>query len=134
MQYSFDPPTADEFEALYAQTGWGNWPRERFERALRGSWVICTARDGEGALVGMGRLISDGALHAFLTEMIVASDARGAGIGGTILSHLVEEARHRGVEDVELFAASGRTAFYERHGFVRRPEDRPGMQRRTARE
>lgn len=127
MQYSFTPPTAAEFQALYDETGWGAWDLERFDRALAGSWVVCSARDEADRLVGIGRLISDGALHAFVTEMIVSEGVRGRGVGGEVLARLVGEARRRGVEDVQLFAARGRASFYEQHGFVRRHEDGPGM-------
>jgi len=126
--FSLTPPTAAEFATLYAETGWGEWPAETFERALAGSWVVCVARDDDERLIGIGRLISDGALHAFVTEMIVSERARGRGTGAEIVRRLVEEAHRRGVRDVQLFAARGRTAFYERNGFVRRPEDAPGMQ------
>ncbi|MEK6311305.1 MAG: GNAT family N-acetyltransferase [Curtobacterium sp.] len=127
MQFSFSPPTAIEFKTLYDETGWANWDLSRFEQALTGSWVVCSVRDDDGCLVGVGRLISDGALHAFVTEMIVAERTRGEGIGGQILERLVDESRRRGVNDVQLFAARGRAAFYERHGFERRPENGPGM-------
>ncbi|RAZ30512.1 GNAT family N-acetyltransferase [Microbacterium sp. SMR1] len=127
VHYSLTPPTAAEFAALYAETGWAEWSPEAFERALAGSWVVCSARDDDGRLVGIGRLISDGALHAFVTEMIVAESARGGGIGSEILRMLVDESRRRGVDDIQLFAARGRAAFYERHGFVPRPADGPGM-------
>lgn len=126
-EYSFAPPTATEFKALYDETGWADRDVDRFEAALSGSWVVCTARDAAGRLVGMGRLISDGALHAFVTEMIVTEGARGAGVGGQVLARLVDEARRRGVDDVQLFAARGRAEFYERHGFERRPDSGPGM-------
>lgn len=128
MHYSFSPPAAAEFAALYDETGWGSWDVERFAQALEGSWVVCSARDDAGRLVGIGRLISDGALHAFVTEMIVTETGRGSGIGGEILARLVGEARRRGVDDVQLFAARGRAGFYERHGFERRPESGPGME------
>lgn len=127
MDLSFLPPTAEEFKRLYDQTGWGDWPTARFEAALANTWVVCCARDDTGSLVGMGRLIGDGALHAFVTELIVDERARNAGLGGRILARLVEESRRRGVEDVQLFAADGRAAFYERNGFSARPEHRPGM-------
>lgn len=127
MHTSLVPPTAREFKALYDETGWADRDVACFERALQGSWVVCTARDDDGRLVGIGRLVSDGALHAFVTEMIVTGAARGTGIGAQVLAHLVAEARRRGVDDVQLFAARGRAPFYERNGFVRRPEDSPGM-------
>ena len=75
----------------------------------------------------MGRLISDGALHAFVTELIVDEQARNTGLGARILARLVAESRARGVEDVQLFAAEGRAAFYERNGFAARPASAPGM-------
>lgn len=127
VHYSLTPPTAAEFATLYAETGWAEWSLDTFERALGGSWVVCTARDDHGDLVGIGRLISDGALHAFVTEMIVAASARGSGIGSEILRMLVDESRRRGVHDIQLFAARGRAAFYKRHGFAPRSVDGPGM-------
>jgi GNAT superfamily N-acetyltransferase len=127
VKLSLDPPSAEEFKDLYEETDWGDWSVSRFESALAGTWIFCSARDSAGLLIGIGRLISDGALHAFVTELIVRGDARGRGIGAQILARLVAEAQNRGVSDVQLFAAKGRSAFYERNGFERRPDDSPGM-------
>jgi GNAT superfamily N-acetyltransferase len=128
VHLSIEPPTARELKDLYDGTGWGDRPVEVFAAALSGSWVVCTARDTDGTVLGVGRLIGDGALHAFVTELIVALEARGQGIGAHILARLVAESRARGVEDVQLFAARGRTEFYRRNGFVPRPDDGPGME------
>ena len=128
MELSLVAPTAAEFKALYDETGWADLPVERFESALAGTWIVCTARDADGVLRGMGRLISDGALHAFVTEMLVAEGVRGSGLGARILDALVAAARERGVDDIQLFAARGRAPFYERNGFRRRPDDAPGME------
>jgi GNAT superfamily N-acetyltransferase len=127
VDLSLRPPEPDEFKRLYDQTGWGDPPLARFEAALAGTWLVCCARDDSGALVGMGRLVSDGALHAFVTELIVDAGSRHAGLGGRILERLVEEARARGIDDVQLFAAEGRRAFYERNRFRSRPDTAPGM-------
>lgn len=127
MQLSLTPPSAAEFKTLYDETGWGDRSLADFEAALASTWLFCTARDPDGLLTGMGRLISDGVLHAFVTELIVREGSRGRGVGAQILGRLVSEARARGVEDVRLFAASGRAAFYERNGFTGRPEPAPGM-------
>jgi GNAT superfamily N-acetyltransferase len=128
VHLSLDPPTADELKRLYDGTGWGDRPVAVFAAALAGSWIVCTARDEAGTVLGVGRLIGDGALHAFVTELIVTEPARGNGIGARILARLVAESRARGVEDVQLFAARGRADFYRRHGFVARPDDGPGME------
>ncbi|WP_062463853.1 GNAT family N-acetyltransferase [Demequina soli] len=128
MDCSLEAPTAAEFRALYLSTGWGAPTEEQCARALAGSWAVSSARDASGALVGVGRLISDGAMHAYVNEMIVREDARGAGVGAEILRLLVEAARAAGVTQVQLFAARGRAPFYARHGFIARPDDAPGME------
>jgi GNAT superfamily N-acetyltransferase len=128
MQLTFDPPSSHEFAELYAETGWGDRSVAELGVALDGSWVVCCARDEDGALRGMGRLLGDGALHAFVTELIVATDARGNGLGTALLEALVAESRRRGVPDVQLFAARGRLDFYLRNGFAARPADAPGME------
>lgn len=127
VEISLVPPSAAEFVDLYTGTGWGALDETVAARALDGSWLVCTARDEDGALVGMGRLLGDGALHAFVTELIVREDLRGRGVGARLLDRLVLEAQGRGVHDVQLFAARDRAPFYERHGFVRRPDNAPGM-------
>jgi len=73
IRFTQEAPGATEFQRLYGSTGWaGGVEREPefYARALAGSWAQCAAYDGE-ELVGFGRVISDGVLHAFITEMIV---------------------------------------------------------------
>ncbi len=121
-------PTAAEFRAIYLATGWGEPTEEHCARALEGSWAVCSVRDTQGALVGVGRMISDGAMHAYVNEMIVREDVRGAGVGAEILRRLVATANARGITQIQLFAARGRAPFYARHGFIPRPDDAPGME------
>ncbi|HEY0215354.1 MAG TPA: GNAT family N-acetyltransferase [Cellulomonas sp.] len=125
--YALDAPHPLEMKALHDATGWGSFDEAVHARALAGTWRTATARSADGSLVGMGRLISDGAMHAFVTEMIVREDVRGHGIGSELLRRLVAEATAHGITDVQLFAAAGRRQLYERHGFEARPDDAPGM-------
>jgi GNAT superfamily N-acetyltransferase len=127
VTYSFDVPRPEEFKALYDGTGWGENSLDVFERALHGSWLVASARQRD-TLIGMGRVISDGVLHAFVTEMIVHESMRGLGVGAELLRRIVERTVERGITDIQLFAAAGRQRFYERNGFVARPGNAPGMQ------
>ncbi len=72
--------------------------------------VIGAKRDA----VGTGRLLPDGKIG----RMAVLSKYRGKGIGGEILTALVEAARTRGLHEVYLHAQSHAMAFYQRFGFV----------------
>lgn len=123
------PPTAQAFKALYDTTGWGPVSRsaDYYASALTGSWCTRSVYDG-ARLVGFGRVISDGRLHAFITEMIVHPDFQRRGIGARLLAALLEACHEAGITDIQLFSAHSKSAFYTRHGFSPRPEAAPGMQ------
>jgi GNAT superfamily N-acetyltransferase len=132
MPIEFRPeiPASLEFWELFQTTGWNEKYRlspDDLMQALRSSWYVISAYDGE-RLIGFGRLVSDGVLHAMIYELIVLPDYQGQGIGGKILEKLVERCRMLGVRDIQLFCARGKRDFYEKRGFVTRPEDAPGMQ------
>lgn len=83
-----------------------------------------SARESErGELLGVGALKQYENGTAELKSMRTASHARGQGVAATILSHILEVAKARGITEVNLetgtetyFAAARR--LYERHGFV----------------
>ena len=57
---------------------------------------------------------------ALLDEMYVAPQARGSGIGGSIVDRLVADCRRDGVSAIEINVDEGDVdaqRFYERHGF-----------------
>ncbi len=134
ITYQQSLPDKVQFAALFETTGWNNeyhrQPQELYE-ALPKSWHAVSAYDGE-RLVGFGRVISDGILHAFIVEMIVVPDHQGKGIGSAILTDLLSRCRSAGIRDIQLFCAKGKAGFYEKHGFAARPDDAPGMQFRPA--
>jgi len=123
-------PDRDQFWSLFQSTGWNQEyklsPGELIQ-ALRSSWYTLCAYDGE-RLVGFGRLVSDGVLHAMVYELIVLPEYQGFGIGGKILQNLVNICLEEGVRDIQLFCARGKREFYEKRGFRARPDDAPGMQ------
>ena len=130
IEFCSEIPDSDQFWKLFQTTGWN----EKYQlspddlmQALRASWYLLGAYDGE-QLVGFGRLVSDGVLHAMIYELIVLPEYQGQGIGGKILEKLVEKCQEADVRDIQLFCACGKRAFYEKRGFVARPEDAPGMQ------
>lgn len=79
----------------------------------------------DGGVVGCGALKWLSADDAELKSMRTATQARGRGIGASMLRHLLDEARRRRARRVlletgpqEFFAPARR--LYERHGFVER--------------
>lgn len=74
-----------------------------------------------------GRLLGFGALHFHTYELgevrslIVASEARGKGIGKNIVSKILEEAKLLGAK--KIFALTYRKSFFESLGFVEIPKE-----------
>ena len=124
----------DQFYALFETTGWNAEYRltaDELEQALRSSWYLVCAYDGD-RLVGIGRMVSDGVVHAMIYDMIVDPAYQGQGIGTEILARLVEYCRSIRIRDIQLFCARGKRLFYEKNGFSARPDDAPGMQQRPS--
>lgn len=130
VHFRSELPSSQQFWELFLTTGWNDKYQlspEELIQVLRASWYTLSAYHGE-QLVGFGRLLSDGVLHAMIYELIVAPEYQNQGIGGQILECLVLRCRQAGIRDIQLFCARGKRSFYERHGFIARPEDAPGMQ------
>nr|WP_314636740.1 GNAT family N-acetyltransferase [uncultured Janthinobacterium sp.] len=76
------------------------------------------AYDAAGNAIGTGRLLPDG----HIGRMAVRQPGRGTGVGGAILTLLMENARARGDKAVVLNAQTVAAPFYARHGFVQQGE------------
>jgi GNAT superfamily N-acetyltransferase len=63
---------------------------ERIGRILAGSNMIVTARDETGAIIGLGRGISDGEWVVYLADLVVHADHQRKGIGSGILRKIKE--------------------------------------------
>jgi predicted GNAT family N-acyltransferase len=74
--------------------------------------VHALAFDGERA-VATGRLLPDG----HIGRMAVLKEFRGKGVGGAVLTKLMEAAKERGDREVALSAQVHALAFYRAHGF-----------------
>ncbi|MBN8726753.1 MAG: GNAT family N-acetyltransferase [Xanthomonadales bacterium] len=71
------------------------------------------ARDDAGRAIGTGRLTPERRIG----RMAVLGEWRGRGVGAALLQALLDLARERGFEAVELHAQSHALPFYERFGF-----------------
>jgi len=127
--YGPEPPPEDAFKVLHGTTGWGSTTRSvaDFAEALNGSWC-CRSACGGNTLLGIGRLVSNGGVHAFITVMIVPPDHQQRGIGAMILRKLVSASRAAGISDIQRFCAEGKQDFYRKAGFESRPPSPPCMQ------
>ena len=98
------------------------------ESIISKSTAYVTARDS-GRLVGFGRLLSDGAVIAYINNMAVSPEFQQQGIGKAMLDRLIEAAGK--VKSIFLYSDTA-DLFYLNNGFqlsekrlyVRRREDK----------
>jgi putative acetyltransferase len=94
--------------------------------ALRGPDITLFSARRNGELLGIGALMRIDATHVEVKSMHTAAPARGAGVGGALLAHLIGVARAGGYRRISLetgtpddFAPAH--ALYVRAGFVECP-------------
>ena len=112
--------TAEDFVRLKVATGFMNRPLEQADKAIKNGLFNVTAVV-EGEVVGMGRLVGDGAMYWYLQEIIVLPEYQGKGIGKAIVNHLIEHIKKMSIPgtgvEVGLTAVKGKEPFYEKFGF-----------------
>ncbi len=130
FEYTTNPPSAEQYFALFETTGWNRIYRASAEELIlvvkNSQFVVC-AYEGQ-KLVGFGRVLTDGVLHAMIYDMIVHPYYQRLGIGTQILNRLIAWCKENKIRDIQLFCARGKRGFYEHNGFFARPDEAPGMQ------
>jgi GNAT superfamily N-acetyltransferase len=121
-------PTVDEYAALVAAVGWKPRAPEAISRALQGSlYALCAEQ--AGVAVGMGRVIGDGGLHYYLTDVVVAPRHQRRGTGARIVRALADWLETIPFQNtwVGVFAVEGTAEFYARFGFRAQASTGPAM-------
>ena len=130
LTINYSPPDKIEYYNLFESTGWNTNYRMSpglLYEALNNSWfLVCVYNDSK--LIGFGRVISDGVLHALIVDLIISPDVQNCGIGRLILKELVAKCKSAAITDIQLFSAKGKEGFYIKQGFKSRSSDAPGME------
>ena len=122
-----DTVTPEEMQLLEESVGFGAYRNlERNRIALAGSPFIATARCSE-QLVGMIRLVGDGAYILHHAGIVVHPDFQRKGVGRKLMKMAIAFAEETGVGsgdsfgEFTLFANTGTDVFYEKLGFTLTP-------------
>ncbi len=147
IEYSAaDEVTPDELEELGSAFG-GEHPRpaERNTEALSGSIFVATARDA-GRLIGVLRLVGDGAYVLHVADMLVSPAYQRQGIGRSLMQMALDYAKQQKIGcgdnpgEFSLFSTKEGKGFYKKFPFVSVPngmtladsQDRIDAERRTS--
>ncbi len=120
VQLVDDALLAEDFIRLKLATGFMNRPLNQVEDALKNGLFNVSAIYN-GKVIGMGRLIGDGAMYWYLQDIIILPEYQRKGIRKSIVNRLIEHIENTAIPntciEVGLSAVKGKEAFYEKLGF-----------------
>lgn len=121
-----------EYLDIRKKVDWKTLLPMQAKKALDNSLYIVGAYENN-KLIGMGRIVGDGAVICYIQDLIVIPEYQQKGVGSRILNQLISYVEQLRLENSQmmlcLMCAKGREGFYEAHGFIARPTDAlgPGM-------
>jgi len=105
---------------LYSSVGWAAYASDpdALVRAVEQSSYVVTARDSDGELVGLARVISDEATICYLQDILVSPRQQRSGLGRTMLEKVLARYVHVRQKVLLTDDEPGQRAFYESLGFT----------------
>ncbi len=129
IRYVEDELGIKEYFDLRKNVGFHELSPKQGELALKNALKVVAAYDGD-LIVGMGRLVGDGAVICYIQDIMIRDEYQGLGIGAYIMGRLVEYADEITLPGTKmmlgLMSKKGSENFYEKCGFIRRPNENLG--------
>jgi len=124
-----DSISAVDYLMLRKAVGFKELSARQAEAALKNKAFLIVATDDDRT-VGMTRLIADGAYIAVIVDVIVLPEYQGRGIGRAMMDKTMDFIKSSITDDeqiaVYLIAAKDKEGFYEKFGFIKRPDETYG--------
>lgn len=129
IKYIEKTPIATEFNMLTESVGWGTRENNIVEEALKNTlYSLCVYN--ENKLIGYGRIIGDKTIFLYIQDIMVIPEYQGKKIGTGIMNKLLEQIdEYKKVNpDIRTYlgASKGKESFYEKFGFISRPNEELG--------
>ena len=119
-------PTPAEYNMLTEAVGWGTKKESIIEEALKHTLYSLCVYDGD-KLIGYGRLLGDKTIFIYIHDIMVLPEYQGKNIGTGIMNKLLEQINeYKKVNPnirTYLGASKGKEGFYEKFGFISRPNE-----------
>jgi GNAT superfamily N-acetyltransferase len=118
----FEAPSVVDFLQLRAAVGWTKINAKLVKQSLINSLFYISAYHNQ-QLVGMGRIVGDGALYFYIQDVMVTPTHQRLGVGTTLMEHIetyIDKNAEQGAT-IGLMAAQGKENFYRRYGYLQRP-------------
>ena len=129
IKYIEHIPSAKEFNCLTNSVGWGIRKNNIVDEALKNTlYSLCVYDDDK--LIGYGRIIGDKTIFLYIQDIMVVPEYQSKHIGTGIMKNLLKKIN--GYKKINpnirtyLGASKGKESFYEKFGFISRPNENLG--------
>ena len=122
-----ESPSINEFLNLRNKIGWGELDFNLAKTSLNNSLFHVIVRD-KSQLIGMGRIVGDGAMYFYIQDVIVDPSYQNSGVGSALMEQIesyLSVAAKKG-STIGLLAAKGKEAFFTRYSYILRPNNSLG--------
>ncbi len=126
IKYIMHTPSAEEFNYLTDSVGWGIRENSIVETALDNTlYSLCVYDDNK--LIGYGRIIGDKTIFLYIQDIMVIPEYQNKHIGTGIMENLLTQINeYKKINPnirTYLGASKGKESFYEKFGFISRPNE-----------
>ncbi len=132
IKYIEKTPSAEEFNYLTNSVGWGVRKIDIVKEALSNTLYCICAYDDDN-IVGFGRIIGDKTIFLYIQDLMVIPKYQNQKIGTEIMNKLLSQINvYKNINPnirTYLGASKNKEHFYEKFGFICRPNEDlgPGM-------
>ncbi len=121
--------SAKEYCSLRSMVGWTQLIEEQAQSGLDHSDFVIACREGT-QIIGCARIFWDGGYIAYLADVIVSPEYQNQGIGKKLvkecISYVDSQLKPNWRIKIVIVATKGKEEFYEKIGFIRRPNEDEG--------
>ena len=129
IKYIEQTPSADEFNYLTNSVGWVIREKNIIEEALKNTLYSLCVYDND-KLIGYGRIIGDKTIFLYIQDIMVIPEYQSKHIGTGIMNNLLNQInQYKKINpDIRTYlgASKGKESFYEKFGFISRPNEELG--------
>ena len=129
IKYIEHIPSAEEFNYLTNSVGWGIRKNNIVDESLKNTlYSLCVYDDDK--LIGYGRIIGDKTIFLYIQDIMVVPEYQSKHIGTGIMKNLLKKIN--GYKKINpnirtyLGASKAKESFYEKFGFISRPNENLG--------
>lgn len=118
FRVSVRKPKPAEYMRIREESGFGRVTLEQSEISLAQSLFSVSVHHLD-QLVGFGRILGDGVLFFYISDVMVSSKMKGKGIGGLIMENLIRylETSTNPLSTISVLSAPNHEDFYSKYGF-----------------